>query len=176
MISINTLPIAYHCNSCKENFREKYIGSYPYKCPSCGEERTSSGFYKLPQHTFLKHAPGSYNWLNFSDKKCQFVFRSLNNKILNILTEPENYDNFQFDSDDYLESVRQMITYFDFYYTGDKEKLQKFYDEELLPFEKEHQLNHLKNKKEELLIELWKTNKEYQSVLEDLEELEANEE
>jgi hypothetical protein len=176
MISINTLPIAYHCNSCKENFRNERLSSYPCKCPSCGEERTSSGFYKLPQHRFYKSPPGSYNLLNYEDKKCQFVFRSLNNKILNILTEPENYENFEFDSDNYLESVKDMIDNFDFYYMGYKEKLQKFYDEELLPFEKEHQLNHLKNKKEELLIELWKTNKEYQSVLEDLEELEANEE
>lgn len=175
MISISELPISYHCNSCKENFRDERLSSYPCKCPSCGEDRTYNGFYRLPEHRFIKCVPGSYNWLNYNDKKCPFIFTSINNKKLSLLTEPENYENFEFDSDNYLESVKDMIDNFNFCYMGDKEKLKKFYEEELLPFEKEHQLNYLKNKREDLLIQLWKTNKNYEYVLSDLKELETEE-
>lgn len=175
MINITELPIAYHCVSCKQNFRNERTSSYPAKCPSCGEEKTSIGFYKLRQHRFYKCAPAGYNLLDYSDKKCQFIFTSINNKNLSLLTDADNYENFEFDFDNYVEFIKHMIETFDFYYMGDKDKLKKFYEEEILPYEKEHRINYLKNKREELLIKLWKTNNEYKSVLGDLEELEGEE-
>jgi len=175
MINISELPIAFYCKACKTNFRRESLSSYPCKCPECGQERTSSGFYRLPTLKFYKSPPGSYNLLNSADKKCQFTFYSLEGFSISILTEPENFENFEFDFDDYLGQILRMIEDFDFYYMGDKEKIQKFYDEVVSPNAEQHQINYLKNKKEELLIEMWKLNSQRNSYISDLESLEPTE-
>lgn len=169
MINITQLPIAFHCKSCKENFRRQSLGSYPVKCPSCGEERTSYGYFKLPQHSFYKCPPARYNILG-SEKHCKFVFISMNTYRLELLMDESQYDSFEFDFDDYSGQIRSMLDS-KFEYFGDRAKLKTFYESNILPFEKEHKINYAKNKIEECLIEIYKLNKEINNHNTDIEEL-----
>lgn len=176
MINIDILPIAFSCRTCKQNFRKEYTGSYPCKCPNCGCESMSHTFIKLPQHSFSKFSPANYNLLNSHDKKCQFLFTSLDGTSLSILTDPRNYDDFEFDFSNYSQQIKQMILTFRFEYFGDREKLEEFLKKHILPFEKEHSINYAKNKIEETLISMYELNRDLKGFHSDLEELETPDE
>jgi len=169
MISITELPIAFHCKGCKENFRRESLSSYPVKCPSCGDEKTSSGFLKLPQHYFFKCPPARYNILG-SENHCKFVFISMNTYRLELLMDESEYESFEFDFDDYCGQIRSILSS-RFEYFGDRAKLKTFYESTILPFEKEHKLNYAKNKAEECLIEIYKLNKQLNDYKSDVEEM-----
>ena len=170
MITITQLPIAFHCRSCKENFRKESLGSYPAKCPSCGEDRTSYGYLKLPQHHFWKHEPAKY-FITSNEKQCKFEFVSMNGGRCEFLVDVGEYHNFEFEMDNYVGQVKSILESNIFEWYGDKAKLQTFYDSSILPFEKEHKINYTKNKIEECLIEMYEMNKKLNDYGCDLEEL-----
>lgn len=169
MINITELPVVFHCKSCKENFRRGVLYSYPCKCPSCGEGKTSYGYLKLPQHSFYKCPPAKYNLIG-NEKHCKFVFISMNSYRLELLMDESEYDSFDFNFDDYCGQIRNLLNH-RFEYYGDKAKLQTFYDSNILPFEKEHKINYAKNKIEECLISIYETVKKLDDYESDVEEL-----
>lgn len=159
---IPTTYVDWHCKSCKyEHESESTSLSYPVKCPSCGEESTTHGFFRLPENVvYFDSEPQSYNYINLEDKKVQIYIHAMTGERCNTLIYPED---MPYPDEDPIDIVRYLIKK-----TWDREKLNK-----ILTVMEQCKEKSDKNKRHNRMHELRKSivfnSSEYRSLLEEMD-------